>query len=248
MIYITPGRVARYLILGGIIPGIALFFYLTRYNFVPVQITLGSCEMDYTNSASYSDRVSPLKSEELEVLGWEMLLCYGQPSTNGRKIMGDIVAYDQLWRFGANEPTRFYTKADVNMGGILLPKGRYSLYAKPEKYKWEIFINRSISHWGNDFSAKVREKEIGSFIIPVEYMEQSREQLTFKKERVSSRNVGEPSREIHLVYMWEHTKLTIPITILERDDKSEKSIQEEIKQKSKELKEVDTETDTSTDD
>lgn len=248
MIFITPSRVFKYLLLGVIIPGIVIFFHLTRYNYVPVQVTLGDCQMDYTSPLSYQERVSPLESTELEVMGWNMLLCYGQPSAKGRKVMGDLVNYDELWRFGANEPTRFYTTADIAMGDLVLPKGRYSLYAKPGKFEWEIFVNRSISHWGNDFSDKVRNQEVGSFKVRSEYNGQTAETLRFSEQPIISAEKDAVINGTELIFEWENTHLTIPITILETKNKSGSALQQEIMNKSQELKDLEESTGTSADD
>lgn len=224
MIHINPGRILKRLLLWVVLPGIVLFFHFTRFNYIPVQVTVGSCQMDYTSPLSYKPRVSPLQSEAFEIKGWDMLLCYGQPSARGRKVMGHLVEYGSLWRFGANEPTRFYTTADVNLGGLDIPKGRYSLYAIPGKRKWEIFVSRSISHWGNDISERVREQEIGSFDIVPEFILPEVEALTFFVDQRQVNPSNSYEKTYTLVFEWENTRLSIPIKNLEVEDKSEKSI------------------------
>ena len=248
MIHITPSRVTKYLLLGLILPGIALFFHFTRFNYIPVTAVLGSCQMDYTSPLSYQERVSPLVGQKFDINGWDMLICYGQPAMKDRVVMGDLVQYDILWRFGANEPTRFYTTADVALGGLAIPKGRYSLYAIPGKYEWEIFVSTSIDHWGNNISESVRSKEMGSFKIKSEYIRPEVEKLSFVMKKTETGDPDDPIEVDNLIYEWENTRLTIPVELLETEDKTDKSLQGQIKEKSKELKELEENSGTTSDD
>lgn len=184
----------------GIIPiSIIGFFVATGFHYVPVDLTLGKCMMDYTSPSTYTKRSSLLKSYKFEVDGDEVLVCYGSPSAKDRKVFGGIVPYDQLWRFGANEPTRFYTSVDLVLGEVVVPKGRYSLYAVPSKNSWEIFISTSTYHWGNSITESVLEDEIGSFEIEPEYNALFVESFSIR------------SSDDELIVEWENMRLRIPI-------------------------------------
>lgn len=229
MININPKKVGLILLFAVVLPAIFAFIFFTRFNYIPVQLTLGECRMDYTAKPTYEDRLSPLESERFKIRGWEMLICYGQPSLRGRKMIGERIPLNEPWRFGANEPTRFYTTADVEIGGVFVPKGRYSLYAIPGRFEWEIFINESITHWGNDLSAEVQAKNIGSFKIEPKYLLDPIEDLTFRAD--------EPELGVAevLVFMeWENTLLEIPIRNMEVDDKTDNSLKGLIKRYSEE--------------
>lgn len=180
-----------------------MVFGITGYKHIPVQITVGSCMKDYTSPLSYSERSSPLTEHRFKRSGGDIVVCYGSPSANGRKIFGNLVPYDELWRLGANEPTRFYTNNDLVLGEVVVPKGRYSLYAIPGKNSWEIFISESINHWGNDINAEVRKQEIGSFEVKREYNPDHVEQFTITSAR------GE------MLLLWENVRIRIPIENIE---------------------------------
>ncbi len=187
---------------------------------------------------TYDERLSPLESHSFKIKGWEMLMCYGQPSLRSRKMIGQRIPYNELWRMGANEPTRFYTTADVDMGGLVIPKGRYSLYAIPGRFDWEIFVSKSIAHWGNDINADVRSQEIGSFKIKPKFLQQPVESLTIHTEEST---VGED--ELDLFIEWEQTQLVIPIKNLEVEDKTDTSLKGLIQEYSKEAEESKDKTD-----
>ncbi|MBO6792563.1 MAG: DUF2911 domain-containing protein [Balneolaceae bacterium] len=232
MITINPKKVGLIFLCAVVLPAIFGFIFFTRYNYIPVQLTIGECRMDYTAMPTYDDRLSPLESHSFKIRGWEMLVCYGQPALRGRKIIGDKVPYNQLWRMGANEPTRFYTTADIEMGGLVLPKGRYSMYAIPGRFDWEIFVSRSITHWGNDINAEVRSKEVGSFKIKPNFLQQPVELLTIRTEVPK---LGENT--LDLFFEWEQTQLVIPITNLEVEDKTDTSLKGLINEYTKEAEE-----------
>ena len=263
MIHVTSGQVGKFLLLWVLIPGLAIFFHLTRFNYVPVQVTIGACQKDYTSPSSYKERVSPLAGHSFDVNGWDMLVCYGQPSLKGRDMLGGEIPYDQLWRFGANEPTRFYTTADMVLGDLVLTKGRYSLYAIPGQREWEIFVNRDISHWGNDLSPSVRSKEVGSFKVRPEYIRPAVEVMTLTSEEVEVEDGsgkvqlahgvevdtgGSKQYATNLIFMWQNTRLTIPIENLEKENKRESTLKGQIEQQSKELNRLEEETGTKAED
>lgn len=122
MININPKKVGLITLFAVVLPLIGAFIFFTRFNYVPVQLTIGECRMDYTAKPTYEDRLSPLESLDFKIKGWDMLVCYGQPSLKGRDMIGERIPYNEPWRFGANEPTRFYTTADVEIGGVFVPK------------------------------------------------------------------------------------------------------------------------------
>ena len=189
--------------------GIVAGFGITGYHYVPVEYTLGKCTKDYSNVNSYVERPSPMRSLEFTVDRGEVLMCYGSPSANGREIFGELVPYDQLWRFGANEATRLYTNADLVIGEVVVPKGRYSLYVIPHRNNWEVFISTSTWHWGNDISEKVRSQEIGSFEVPARYNTNFVEELRFSTDNRNNRTT--------LIVEWEKTRVSIPIVSFEGD-------------------------------
>src|SRR6186997_1852381 len=56
---------------------------------------------------------------------------YSRPQKQGRKIFGELVEYDKVWRLGANEATEIEFYKAVKIGDKKVEKGRYTLYAIP---------------------------------------------------------------------------------------------------------------------
>src|SRR5580698_9047278 len=50
---------------------------------------------------------------------------YSRPQKRGRKLFGDLVAYGQVWRLGANEATEIEFFRDIKIDNKVIKKGRY---------------------------------------------------------------------------------------------------------------------------
>lgn len=170
---------------------------------LPTRIALGPCGKDWTSPTSFLPRASPTRSATVAVGPARVKVCYGSPSARGRKIFGGLVPWGELWRLGANEPTRLFVSAPVDLAGIRLPAGRYSLYAIPRPDEWEIFVSRSTFHWGNDIGPAVRAREVGSLVRPSSKTASFVEQLRIDPE--------ETEEGTGLAIEWERTRVTLPL-------------------------------------
>ncbi|HRH61648.1 MAG TPA: DUF2911 domain-containing protein, partial [Chitinophagaceae bacterium] len=63
---------------------------------------------------------------------------YSRPQKAGRQIFGNIVAYNQVWRLGANEATEVEFFRDIKINGTKISKGRYSMYAICSDTAWTL--------------------------------------------------------------------------------------------------------------
>ncbi len=54
-----------------------------------------------------------------------------------------------IWRAGAGAATIFHTDADLDIGGLAVPKGDYTLYvdiSNPDS--WQLIVNKELHQWG----------------------------------------------------------------------------------------------------
>lgn len=86
--------------------------------------------------------------------GKTVTIDYSRPSAKGRKVMGGLVPYGQVWRTGANEATSFVTTADLSIGGTTVPAGKYTLYSLPGENAWKLIINKETGQWGTKYDEK----------------------------------------------------------------------------------------------
>ena len=59
--------------------------------------------------------------------GKTVAIKYSRPSMRGRKIFGELVPYDKVWRTGANAATSLTTDTALDISGTTVPAGNYTL-------------------------------------------------------------------------------------------------------------------------
>ena len=54
-----------------------------------------------------------------------------------------------VWRAGANAATKLHTDADLDIGGLSVPKGDYTLFVDiSDPDKWVLIVNKQTGQWG----------------------------------------------------------------------------------------------------
>jgi hypothetical protein len=77
---------------------------------------------------------------------------YGRPLLRGRKLLGDVLSYDRVWRTGANAATQFTTTAPIKLAGMQVPAGTYTLWTVPHTGGVDLIVNRQIRQWGTEYN------------------------------------------------------------------------------------------------
>src|ERR1700710_887102 len=97
---------------------------------------------------------SPRATETATIRGKSITIKYSSPAVRNRKIFGDggLLSGDPtypVWRAGANSSTAFHTDADLNIGGLSVPKGDYTLYADvKDPDAWILVLSKQTGQWG----------------------------------------------------------------------------------------------------
>ena len=73
---------------------------------------------------------------------------YSSPRMRGRKIFGDLVPFDEVWRAGADDATSFVPNTDLVVGGKTVPAGSYTLFTLPTRDKWTLIISKQTGEFG----------------------------------------------------------------------------------------------------
>jgi hypothetical protein len=133
--------------------------------------------------------------------GKKVTIDYSRPSARGRKIMGGLVPYGQVWRTGANSATSFITDTDLMIGGTTVPAGKYTIYSLPGESAWKLIINKETGQWGTKYDqskdlARV-DMKVGKTSAPVE-------QFTISFEK----NGGDAAT---LKLDWENTSVSVDV-------------------------------------
>ena len=95
-----------------------------------------------TATTYLSPVASPQASVSQNVGMTNISINYSSPGVKERKIFGDLVPYNQLWRAGANSPTKIKFSTSVIIGDKTLRAGEYAIAITPkEEGKWTIDLN-----------------------------------------------------------------------------------------------------------
>lgn len=131
----------------------------------------------FISTMAQRQMASPRKSAEMALNGKKISVDYSAPSVRGRKIFGELVPYNQVWRFGANQATHFNTDADLILGNTAVPKGAYTLWVWPTETGWKLIINKQTGIWGTPYKPEYEKTElarvdmkVGKTSAPVELM------------------------------------------------------------------------------
>jgi len=131
---------------------------------------------------------------------------YGRPSMRGRKIMGELVPWNQVWRTGANQATHLKTNFDLFLGGVPLTRGTYTLWTLPSPTGWKIILNKQTKQWGTAYDAS---QDFARFDAKVETLPGPVDTFTIALER-TGKMTG------ILKMMWEKTLVS---ATFEKSDK-----------------------------
>jgi hypothetical protein len=91
---------------------------------------------------------SPLCEYKQRVGLTDITIVYSRPGVKGRKIFGDLVPYNKLWRSGANMATSITFSDDVKIEDNKLAAGSYALFTIPRMNEWTLIFNSDIDQDG----------------------------------------------------------------------------------------------------
>jgi hypothetical protein len=129
-------------------------------------------------------------------------LTYSRPVAKGRKVFGDLVPYNDIWRTGANGATILKLNDSYEIGGKLLDTGSYALYTIPNADSWTVILNKGIKNWGVD--GYTDSADVVRFTVTPMKTKTKVESFTMQFADVKPQTC-----ELHI--MWEKTAIAIPI-------------------------------------
>src|SRR4051812_18723188 len=94
---------------------------------------------------------SPPMQTSVTINGKDIWIAYHAPSVRGRKIFGapdSLQPEGSIWRAGADQATFLHTDADLDLNGLSVPKGEYTLYIDLDKGQWRLIVNKETGQWG----------------------------------------------------------------------------------------------------
>ncbi|HEU4728321.1 MAG TPA: DUF2911 domain-containing protein [Kofleriaceae bacterium] len=128
---------------------------------------------------------------------------YSCPGVKGRKIWGELVPYDKVWRAGANAPTKLTVSREFSFGGTQVPAGSYSLFITPGKTTWTVMLNKNLTATQDQHDAK---DDVATIKVRPIAMPQPRERLRYTLDDTQDDRTM-------LDLEWERVRIQVPITI-----------------------------------
>lgn len=146
-------------------------------------------------------RASPLNVVSSRYKDTYIKTVYGQPEKKGRKIFGDLVPFNQVWRTGANEATEITITTDLLINKNELKAGTYSLFTIPKQDNWTIIINSDLGLWGSyNYNPK---RDVFRFEVPTLPTEEVMEAFTI--------GIDPRNEQADIFIHWDRTKVLIPV-------------------------------------
>jgi hypothetical protein len=151
---------------------------------------------------------SPADQASVTVKGKSITIKYSAPSVKGRKIFGDggLISGDPnypVWRAGANEATALHTDADLDIAGLKVPAGDYTLFVLvKDPNAWEFIVSKDTKEWGLAYKNN---------------MDLGRVKMTMSKpaapiERLKY-DLTEAGGKVKLTLSWENHVASVPVTV-----------------------------------
>jgi hypothetical protein len=104
---------------------------------------------------------------------------YSRPLRRGRTLVGDLIPYDQVWRTGANAATQLTTSSPIELAGVPLLPGTYTLFTLPTRSGVSLIINGQSGQWGTEYHA---DRDVARRPLAVDSLPGNVERFTIRIE------------------------------------------------------------------
>jgi hypothetical protein len=145
---------------------------------------------------------SPRDSVVTAVGGANIRISYSRPAKRGRAIWGSLVPWNEVWRTGANAATAFSSDRDLEIGGVAVRSGAYTLYSLFAPEGGQLIISKQIGQWGTEYHA---ELDLARIAMRRETLAEPVERFTIAVEP------ADDGGTLHLI--WDTVRYSVPIRV-----------------------------------
>lgn len=146
---------------------------------------------------------SPKARIEQRVGITDVSIDYSSPGVKGRKIWGEVVPYDKVWRAGANAPTKLTVSRDFAFGGTQVKTGSYAVFVTPGKKTWTVALNTDLNATQDSHDDK---NDVARVSVTPAALPALRERLIYLFSDTQDDRTN-------LDLEWERVRIRVPITI-----------------------------------
>jgi hypothetical protein len=156
--------------------------------------------------AAFAFAQSPAATESKTISGKTVTITYASPGVKGRegKLFGPDgqIGKDRnypIWRAGANAATKLQTTGDLDLGGLAVPAGDYTLYVDlTNPSEWTLVVNKKTGQWGLSYD---KASDLG------------RVKMKMSKPPALVENLKYTLTDSSLTLAWENHVATVPLKV-----------------------------------
>ena len=144
------------------------------------------------------------KEISVQLNGKTINISYSAPSMRGRKIFseGGLLAGTSVWRAGADDATCMHTDAALDINGLAVPAGDYSLWVELNAGKWQLIVNKEIGQWGTNYN---KSQDLGHVAMTM-----GKPPAPVEQYKMTLTAAGAKGK---LELAWENTMASVNITV-----------------------------------
>jgi hypothetical protein len=154
---------------------------------------------------------SPPATESGTIGGKAITITYSSPGVNARagKIFtkDGLISHDPhypVWRAGANAATKLHTEADLDITGLKVPKGDYTLFVDlSDPDNWVLIVNKQTGQWGLAYD---KAQDLGQV-----KMTMARPPALVENLKYTIKDLG--GKKGTLTLAWENLYGSVPISV-----------------------------------
>ncbi len=151
---------------------------------------------------------SPSAETSATINGKLITIKYSAPSMRGRQIFGDSgqISKDPtwpVWRAGADSATALHTDADLDINGLNVPKGDYTVFVLVNVNPWQLIINKQTKQWGLSYDAK---QDLGRVPMTV-----TKPASPIETCKITLSSAGGNKGKLEIA--WENVIASVPVTV-----------------------------------
>jgi hypothetical protein len=146
--------------------------------------------------------LSPRQTYRNTVNGANIWIDYSRPGMRGRPIWGSLVPYGRVWRTGANDAAHFSTDRTIEIGGLTLAPGTYTMFLLPTADQWTLIFNKQTGMSGLE---RNEAQDIGRVTLTKSEAAAPVEFFTISLQPAESGGT--------LGFAWDRTRATVPFVV-----------------------------------
>jgi hypothetical protein len=151
---------------------------------------------------------SPSAETSVTIGGKLISIKYSAPSLRGRKMFGPDgrISTDPtwpVWRTGADDATALHTDASLNIGGLDVPAGDYTVFTLVNVAPWQLIINKQTKQWGLEYK---KDMDLGRVPMTV-----TKPSASIETCKITLSAAGGNKGKLQIE--WENVVASVPFTV-----------------------------------